>query len=75
MLSAQIDGDILLRYRMEKRAVVTGILGMNDPLISTYDVMREGIGHDLAGLFARDSTILKTEIDAVLSALLAPETP
>jgi hypothetical protein len=74
ILSAQIDGDILLRYRMEKWAVVTGIIGLNDPLISTYDFMREVIGYDLAAFFERNRDVLRTEIDAVLHALLAPET-
>jgi hypothetical protein len=74
ILSAQIDGDILLRYRMEKWAIVTGIEGSNDPLISTYDFMRDVVGYDLAAFFKRNSHALRTEIDAVLKALLAPET-
>lgn len=74
ILSAQIDGDILLRYRMEKWAIVTGIMGANDPLISTYDFMRDVVGYDLAGFFKRNSEALRSEIDVVLKALLAPET-
>lgn len=74
ILSAQIDGDILLRYRAEKWAVVTGIEGANDPLISTYDFMREVVGYDLAAFFRRNSATLRCEIDSVLKALLAPET-
>lgn len=74
ILSAQIDGDILMRYRLEKWAVVTGIVGLDDPLISTYDFMREVIGYDLAAFFERNSKVLRAEIDAVLKALLAPET-
>ena len=35
ILSAQIDGDVLLRYRAERWTVVTGIVGVNDPLRST----------------------------------------
>ena len=75
ILSAQIDGDILLRYRMEKWAVVTGLVGLDDPLVSTYDFMREVVGYDLAAFFERNSKVLRTEIDLVLKALLAPETP
>jgi hypothetical protein len=74
ILSGQIDGDILLRYRAEKWAVVTGIVGGNDPLVSTYDFMREVVGYDLAAFFQRNSKALREEIDAVLKALLAPET-
>jgi hypothetical protein len=75
ILSAQIDGDILLRYRAEKWSIVTGIVGANDPLISTYDFLRDIVGYDLAAFFERNSQALHTEIDAVLKALLAPETP
>jgi hypothetical protein len=74
ILSAQIDGDILLRYRAEKWSVLTGVVGTNDPLSSTYDFMRDVIGYDLAAFFDRNSVALRTEIDAVLKALLAPET-
>lgn len=74
ILSTQIDGDILLRYRAEKWAVVTGIEGANSPLISTYDFMSDVVGYDLAAFFKRNSKILRAEIDAVLKALLAPET-
>jgi hypothetical protein len=74
ILSGQIDGDILLRYRAEKWAVVTGIEGANNPLLSTYDFMHDVIGYDLAAFFKRNSKVLQAEIDAVLKALLAPET-
>lgn len=74
ILSAQIDGDILLRYRAQKWMVVTGLEGINDPLLSTYDFMNNVVGFDLAAFFKRNSDTLRTEIDAVLKALLAPET-
>ena len=74
ILSAQIDTDILLRYRAEKWAVLTGVVGANDPLISTYDFMRDVVGYDLAGFFRRNSVALRAEIDAVLTALLTPNT-
>jgi len=74
ILSAQIDGDILLRYRAERWAVLIGIIGANDPLNSTYDFMRDIVGYDLAAFFQRNSQTLRTEIDAILKALLAPET-
>lgn len=73
ILSTQIDGDILLRYRAEKWGVLTGVVGANDPLISTYDFMRDVIGYDLAGFFTRNSKALHMEIDTVLKALLTPE--
>lgn len=75
ILSAQIDSDILLRYRSEKWAVVTGIVGAKNPLLSTYDFMKDVVGYDLAAFFKRNSTVLRSEIDHVLGALLAPESP
>jgi len=74
ILSTQIDNDILLRYRAEKWAVLTGVEGGNDLLVSTYDFMRDVVGYDLAGFFKRNSATLRVEIDKVLKALLAPET-
>lgn len=73
ILSNQIDGDILLRYRAEKWAVITGVVGLNNPLASTYDFMRDVVGYDLAGFFQRNTETLRTEVDAVLRALLAPD--
>jgi hypothetical protein len=74
ILSTQIDNDILLRYRAEKWAVVTGIEGINNPLISTYDFMRDVVGYDLAAFFKRNSETLQAEINTILKALLTPET-
>ena len=75
ILSGQIDSDVLLRYRVEKWSVVTGIVGATNPLISTYDFMRDVVGYDLAAFFERNSPTLRTEIDAILRGLLTPETP
>lgn len=74
ILSTQIDGDILLRYRAEKWAVITGVTGENNPLISTYDFMRDIVGYDLEAFFKRNSKIIRSEIDNVLKALLSAET-
>jgi hypothetical protein len=70
ILSAQIDSDILLRYRAEKWAVVTGIVGTHAPLLSTYDFMKDVVGYDLAAFFKRNSAMLRAEVDQVLNALL-----
>jgi hypothetical protein len=74
ILSNQIDGDIQLRYRAQKWAIITGLVGVNDPLRSTYDFMTDVVGYDLAAFFERNRETLKAEIDLVLHALLAPET-
>jgi len=73
ILSAQIDSDILIRYRAEKWSVLTGLTGANDPLRSTYDFTREVVGYDLAAFFERNKRKLREEIDEVLRALLTPE--
>jgi hypothetical protein len=73
ILSTQIDGDILSRYRSEQWSVLTGLVGLNDPLRSTYDFMRDIVGYDLAGFFSRNSETLRQEIDTVLRALLTPD--
>lgn len=72
ILSNQIDGDVLQRYRSEKWAVLTGVIGRNDPLASTYDFMREVIGYDLEGFFERNADSLRSEVATVLQALLEP---
>jgi len=74
ILSTQIDSDIQLRYRAEKWTIVVGTVGLNNPLVSTYDFMRDVIGYDLGAFFQRNSETLQTEVDKVLQALLAPET-
>lgn len=74
ILSNQIDGDVLARYRTAKWAVLTGIVGTASPSTSTYDFMKDVVGYDLAAFFDRNRDTLRQEIDKVLSALLAPET-
>lgn len=73
ILSTQIDNDVLLRYRAEKWAVMTGVVGTDNALVSTYDFMRDVVGYDLAAFFARNSNVLRAEIDAVLKVLLTAE--
>jgi hypothetical protein len=52
---------------------LTGLEGVGDPLISTYDFMNDVVGYDLAAFFKRNSKTLRAEINGVLQALLAPE--
>jgi hypothetical protein len=75
ILSAQIDTDILHRYRTEGWVVLTGIENTGDPNVSTYAFMKHVLGYDLAAFFQRNSMALRAEIDSVLKALLAPEAP
>lgn len=71
ILSAQIDGDILERYRRRQWIVLTGRMGLHDPHVSTYDFMRDVVGYDLAAFFTRNSKTLRAELDSVLKSLLS----
>lgn len=71
ILSTQIDTDILYRYKREKWVVITGVVGSNNPLTSTYDFMKDIVGYDLAGFFERNAHILRKEIEFVLNSLLS----
>jgi hypothetical protein len=75
ILSTQIDGDIATRYRAERWAVLTGTVGHNEALTSTYDFMRAIIGYDLQAFFERHRGLLRKEIDSVLRGLLTAEQP
>ena len=75
ILSRQIDGDVLLRYQARKWSVLTGVVGAADPLVSTYDFMRDVGGYDLAAFFSRHSAVLRREIARILKLLLAPDAP
>jgi len=71
VLSMQIDRGVLFRYRKAMWSVLTGVVGLNDPMRSTYDFMSQIIGYDLAGFFQRNSNALREEIDTTLRILLA----
>jgi hypothetical protein len=71
LLSAQIDGDLALRYAAEKWVILRGTIA-DSPTRSTYAFCQQVVGYDLAGFFKRHSPSFKTEIEAVLKALLSP---
>ena len=70
IFSNQIDSDIQHRYREEKWAIVTGTVGTDNDLRSTYAFSQQVLGYDLAGFFERNSKVLRTELDRVLRSLL-----
>lgn len=70
VLSNQIDGDVLARYRSAKWTVITGVLGLNDATKSTYDFMRDVVGYDLAAFFERNGNAIRDEIEKVVNTLL-----
>lgn len=72
ILSLQIDEDIAQRYRNERWVLLTGLTGSASSDESFYGFCRDVVGYDLAGFFQRNSPLLKKEVEAVLTALLAP---
>lgn len=73
IMSNQIDSDIRIRYRMEKWVVLTGSIGSDSPLISTYAFVKDVVGYDLAAFFQRNAELLRTEVAKVLEALFRAE--
>lgn len=69
LLSTQIDEDIAARYQAARWLLLSGTPN-GSAVDSTYSFFREAVGYDLAGFFERHSRTLKTEIEAVLAALL-----
>ena len=70
ILSAQVDADVLTRYRQARWSILTGAEGV-DPLTSTYRFMRDVVGYDLAAFFDRNKDSLRAEIDDLLRTLLS----
>lgn len=73
ILSLQIDDDIALRYRNEKWILLTGNTADTSPHRSLYAFMQQIVGYDLAGFFQRNSSVLKQEVNNVLTRLLSTE--
>ena len=69
-MSNQIDSDIRIRYRMEKWVILTGTIGSDSALISTYAFVKDVVGYDLAAFFQRNAELLRTEVAKVVEALL-----
>lgn len=69
LLSTQIDNDVALRYRRARWLLLRGTIA-GSPFDSTYLFFRDVIGYDLSGFFARNATILRKEITAILEKLL-----
>ncbi|MFZ4826786.1 MAG: hypothetical protein ACOYLB_05475 [Phototrophicaceae bacterium] len=72
LFSSQIDLDIIERYERGKWLVLRGVLE-DDPTISTYAFMKEVIGYDLAGFFARQQSTIREITLQVLESLLRPD--
>lgn len=69
LLSNQIDSTIEERYARSQWLILKGSLN-GSRLNSTYAFFREVLAYDLAGFFRRNSAKIKTEIEAIIKALL-----
>ena len=72
IFSAQIDSDIVLRYRNNRCGILIGRMN-GDPKISLYAFCEQVLGYDLADFFQRESDNIKQEIHEVLETLLSAE--
>ena len=72
LLSLQIDEDTAQRYRNERWVLLTGLADNASSDESFYRFCKDVVGYDLAGFFQRNSSALKKEVEAVLTALLTP---
>lgn len=70
VLSRQIDSDIENRYCEEKMAMLTGASQADGDSRSVYAFMKQVVGYDLDAFFARNSGIMRAELDSVLASLL-----
>jgi hypothetical protein len=69
IFSAQIDGDLVLRYRNHRAGILVGRTdGASNE--SLFVFCQEVLGFDLAGFFTRNSPAIKLEMHATLEALL-----
>ena len=70
IFSAQIDSDIVLRYRNNRCGILIGTMD-EDSQLSLYAFCQQVLGYDLAGFFARNAETIRAEISGVLKTLLS----
>lgn len=72
IFSAQIDTDIILRYRNSRCGVLVGTIS-NDRLTSLYAFFDQVLHYDLASFFQRHTAAIQTSIYHILETLLSAE--
>lgn len=70
IFSAQIDTDIVLRYRNNRSGILIGHMA-DDPTISLYAFMKDVLGYDLAAFFMRNSPTIRSQVQDVVQTLLS----
>lgn len=71
-MSAQIDDDIVARYRQAKWFILQGRINTS-PYDSTYDFYRDVIGFDLAAFMTDNQAYFQAEIYRILDQLMRAE--
>ena len=71
LLSRQVDGDVVARYKASNCPVLIGTTGTS-PFRSTYAFCKEIVGYDLAGFFERNKEELSQTVTEILEFLLTP---
>lgn len=69
IFSAQIDSDVMLRYRNNRCGILIGTASEN-PKTSLFAFAKSVLGYDLAGFFERNSATFKAEVHSILRFLL-----
>lgn len=69
IFSAQIDSDLLLRYRNKRCGIIIGAAS-DDSKTSLFAFTKNILGYDLAGFFERNSANIRDEIHLILKSLL-----
>ena len=69
VMSAQIDDDIVTRYRQAKWLILQGYLGTSS-LYSTYDFYKDVVGFDLASFMTDNQEQFQQEIHSILDRLM-----
>jgi hypothetical protein len=69
IFSAQIDNDIVLRYRNNNCGILTGT-NQTSPYTSLFQFTKEVLNYDIARFFKKNSKVIQTEIHSILDSLL-----
>jgi hypothetical protein len=72
LLSTQINRAVFARYRAARWLLLTGTVS-GSPVDSTYVFSREVLGYDLAAFFERNTTRLRTLLEAIVASLLTAD--
>lgn len=69
IVSSQINEIVCKRYKSAQFLVLVGILN-DDPTVSTYAFCQKILNYSLEDLFERNASLIREEINSVLSSLL-----